>query len=94
LEKVDNLHLLMITSEWPTPAHPEWAPFLMEQMKRLLEQIGGKLFAFLLIRVEGTLRKSLTLQRRADFRQLAPRRRLTWVSHALNSHAPGYILPH
>lgn len=37
MEKIDNLHVLMITSEWPTPAHPEWAPFLVEQVKRLRE---------------------------------------------------------
>jgi glycosyltransferase involved in cell wall biosynthesis len=29
------LRVLMVTSEWPTPEHPEWAPFVVQQVKFL-----------------------------------------------------------
>lgn len=32
-----NLSVLMITSEWPSTNHPEWAPFLVQQVHYLRE---------------------------------------------------------
>jgi teichuronic acid biosynthesis glycosyltransferase TuaC len=29
------MKVLMITSEWPTPSHPEWAPFLVREVEAL-----------------------------------------------------------
>lgn len=29
------MHILVITSEWPTEQHPEWAPFIVQQVQSL-----------------------------------------------------------
>lgn len=29
------MRVLMVTSEWPTPEHPEWAPFIVQQVRYL-----------------------------------------------------------
>lgn len=39
MNKSKKLHVLILTSEWPTPAHPEWVPFLVQQV-RYLEMAG------------------------------------------------------
>lgn len=33
--KAPPLRVLMVTSEWPTPEHPEWAPFVVQQVEDL-----------------------------------------------------------
>ena len=32
MEKIDNLHVLLITSEWPSPDRPNAAPFIVRQV--------------------------------------------------------------
>ena len=29
------MHILMVTSEWPSPDHPEWVPFIVQQVEYL-----------------------------------------------------------
>ncbi len=31
----EHLHVFMVTSEWPTPEHPHWAPFVVRQVQFL-----------------------------------------------------------
>jgi teichuronic acid biosynthesis glycosyltransferase TuaC len=41
------MQILMITSEWPTPEHPEWVPFLVQQTEYLRKAgIGVDVFSF------------------------------------------------
>ncbi len=35
----EDLRVLIVTSEWPTPEHPEWVPFLVQQVE-FLRQCG------------------------------------------------------
>src|SRR5947209_1757990 len=43
----DKLRVLMITSEWPIPQHPEWAPFIVQQAEFLRrEGLTVDVFAF------------------------------------------------
>lgn len=39
------MRVLMVTSEWPTPEHPEWVPFLVQQV-RYLESAGVNVQVF------------------------------------------------
>jgi len=40
-----NLSVLMLTSEWPTPEHPEYAPFIVQQVD-FLRRAGVKVQVF------------------------------------------------
>ncbi len=39
------MRILLITSEWPTPEHPEWAPVIVQQVK-FLKQKGAQVEVF------------------------------------------------
>jgi glycosyltransferase involved in cell wall biosynthesis len=42
-----NFRVLMVTSEWPTPQHPDWAPFIVQQVESLRrEGITVDVFSF------------------------------------------------
>jgi glycosyltransferase involved in cell wall biosynthesis len=42
-----DLRVLQITSEWPTPKHPDWAPFIVQEIRELQKQgIYIKVFPF------------------------------------------------
>ncbi len=41
----DALRVLMITSEWPTPEHPEWSPFIVRQVE-FLRRAGVRVDVF------------------------------------------------
>lgn len=41
------LRVLLVTSEWPTPEHPEWAPFIAQQVRFLMDEgIDVDVFSF------------------------------------------------
>lgn len=41
------MNVLMITSEWPTPEHPEWAPFITREVQTLREAgVNVQVFPF------------------------------------------------
>ena len=48
-EYVDTcfMQVLMVTSEWPTPKHPEWVPFIVQQVRYLRKTgVNIKVFHF------------------------------------------------